>query len=155
VTTGLEADIICDDKKGPGRNRIVTQAEVIFDTFEKVSDRVGDPKARIYTRLFAAHPEFEELFVLDVDGGVRGSMLESCYNCITGAAEQSSLPHFHLEAARMIHDGYGIDESQIDAMFDAIRDTFREVLAGDWTLAMETVWAATLADLARMGRAPA
>jgi hemoglobin-like flavoprotein len=133
----------------------MTQAEVIFETLEKVSDRVGDPKERIYARLFTTHPEFEELFVLDVDGGVRGSMLESCFNCITGAAEQSDLPRFHLEAARMIHDGYGIDEGQIDAMFDAIRDTFRDVLAGDWTPAMETEWSAILADLARMGRAPA
>ena len=133
----------------------MSQADIIYDTLEKVSGRVGDPKELIYARLFAAHPEFEELFILDVDGGVRGSMLESCYNCITGAAEKSDLPRFHLEAARMIHDGYGLEESQIDAMFDTIRDTFREVLADDWSPAMETAWSAILADLARMGRSAA
>ncbi|MEE2920714.1 MAG: globin [Pseudomonadota bacterium] len=133
----------------------MAQADVIHDTLAQVVDRVGDPKELIYSRLFKIHPEFEELFVLDTDGGVRGPMLESCYNCITGAAERSQLPRFHLEAARMIHDGYGIDESQIDAMFEAIRDTFRDVLAENWTPAMETEWSAILVDLADMGRSPA
>ncbi|HAO35743.1 MAG TPA: globin, partial [Hyphomonas sp.] len=74
------------------------------------------------------HPEFEDLFAMDTDGGVRGSMLTTCFDCIIGLTEGSRLPRFELQSARLSHQGYGVPESQLDDMFTAIRDTCREAL---------------------------
>ncbi len=129
----------------------MTQADMILDTLKKVSDRVGDPKDRIYARLFAEHPEYEDLFVMDGDGGVRGSMLATCFECIIGVAEGNDLPRFELQAARMSHEGYGVSESELDAVFIAIRDVCRDVLAGEWTPAMEAGWADLLDRISEIG----
>ena len=43
---------------------------------------LGDPQTRIYERLYRQHPEVQALFVLDADGGVRGSMLQTTLETI-------------------------------------------------------------------------
>ncbi len=127
------------------------KADLIAGTLEQVAERCGDPKDRIYARLFELHPEFEELFVLDTDGGVRGSMLESSFNCLIGIAEEAATPRFELQSARLAHEGYGVRETELDAMFVAIRDVCRDVLGRDWTGAMETEWACLLEKMSRTG----
>ena len=49
-------------------------AGLILDTLERASERCADPAPLIYRRLFELRPEFRSLFVMDTDGGVRGSM---------------------------------------------------------------------------------
>lgn len=130
-------------------------SEPIMLSLERFGEICADPAPLIYRRLFAQHPEFEDLFAMDTDGGVRGSMLTTCFDCIIGLTEGSRLPRFELQSARLSHQGYGVPESQLDDMFTAIRDTCREALTGEWTPAMETAWEEMLAEIARMGFAPA
>jgi hypothetical protein len=130
-------------------------ADIIMGTLEAVAERCGDPKEPIFRRLYELDAKFEPLFVMDTDGGVRGSMLETSLNCMIGVAQgQSQTPRLLIEAARMIHDGYGLTEDEVDLMFVAMRDVFRDVMAGDWTGEMEAEWAKLLAELATI-RAPA
>jgi hypothetical protein len=83
-------------------------AAIITSTLETVAERCGDPKERVFKRLYELDPKFEPLFVMDTDGGVRGSMLETSLNCMIGVAQgESQTPRLLIEAARMIHDGYG------------------------------------------------
>jgi branched-chain amino acid transport system ATP-binding protein len=65
-------------------------ARLILDTLERASERCADPAPLIYRRLFELRPEFESLFVMDTDGGVRGSMLTTCFNAITGVYRPNS-----------------------------------------------------------------
>lgn len=130
-------------------------SDQITQSLERFGAMCADPAPLIYQRLFAQHPEFEDLFAMDSDGGVRGSMLTTCFECIIGLAEGSQLPRFELQSARLSHQGYGVPESQLDDMFAAIRDTCRETLAGEWTPAMEAAWADILSEISRMGHAPA
>ena len=55
-----------------------------------------------------------------------------------------------IEAARLHHDGYGVCEDQLDAMFIAMRDVFRDILGDDWTPAKEAEWNALLTLLSRI-----
>lgn len=129
------------------------RATIIIDTLEKVAERAGDPYEQIYAKLFAEHPEFLDLFVMDKDGGVRANMLTSCIDCLIGTAEGSDTPRLLLEAARIQHDGYGLGDADIDLMFEVIRDVFRDILGEDWTASIDAAWTNLLAELSQIGRA--
>ena len=129
-------------------------AAIITSTLETVAARCGDPSAAIFARLYAMDPKFEPLFVMDTDGGVRGSMLQTSLNCMIGVAEgESETPRLLIEAARMIHDGYGLTPAEVDLMFVAMRDVFREIMADDWTADVDAEWTALLDELATIGAA--
>jgi len=127
-------------------------AAIIMDTLERVAEREGDPNQKIYDRLFAIHPEFEELFVMDKDGGVRANMLTSSLNCIIGVAEDDDTPRNLLAAARIHHDGYCLEDKDIDVMFEIMRDVFRDILGDSWTVQTEAAWDWVLGELARIGQ---
>jgi hypothetical protein len=127
-------------------------AALILATLEQVAERFGDPADRVYARLFELQPDFERLFVLDRDGGVRASMFQTCIDCVIGMAEQRDTARSVIEAARLHHPGYGVPGDELDVMFIAMRDVVRDIMGGNWTPAMEAEWTALLAALARAGR---
>ena len=55
-------------------------SEPIMLSLERFGEICADPAPLIYRRLFAQHPDFEDLFAMDTDGGVRGSMLTTCFD---------------------------------------------------------------------------
>jgi hemoglobin-like flavoprotein len=59
----------------------------LVDSLGLLSERAGDVTGLVYTRLFAAYPELEDLFLMDTDGGVRGSMLSQAFECLMDLAE--------------------------------------------------------------------
>jgi len=123
-------------------------AALILDTLERASERCADPAPLVYRRLFELRPEFEELFVMDSDGGVRGSMLETCFNAILGLLENSPTQRVIISSSRFAHDGYGVSEADFQLIFVAIRDTFRNLIGADWTGEMDAAWAGLLAEIA-------
>ena len=129
----------------------MADAGVIFQTLERAGDLCGDPSDKVYARLFGLHPEFEPLFFMDTDGGVRGAMLETAIECILGVAEGDSSAEIQVSSARFQHEGYGVPERTFDALFVAMRDVFREVLGAEWTETHEREWKASLDELAAIG----
>lgn len=123
------------------------QGEIILDTLERASARCADPAPLVYQRLFEMRPDFEGLFVMDTDGGVRGSMLETCFNAILGVIEQSPTQRVIISSARFTHGGYGVAETEFDLIFTAIRDTFRDLIAADWTADMDAAWTGLLGEI--------
>ncbi len=123
-------------------------ADLIFDSLERASQKCADPAPLVYRRLFELHPELEALFLMDSDGGVRGSMLQTCLTAILGLAESSPTPRFIIAAARMDHPAFGVKDDQFDLMFAAIRDTFRDLLGADWTADTDAAWTRLLDDIA-------
>lgn len=120
----------------------------ILETLESAGEACADPAPLVYQRLFASHPHLEALFVMDRDGGVRGSMLETCLNIILGLIEGSETSRFLLSAGRMQHDGYGVPAGEFDAMFIAMRDTFRELAGAAWTAEADAAWTDLLGEIA-------
>ena len=126
--------------------------EVISDTLEQVAAKIGDPAERVFAALFAQYPHYEEMFVMDTGGQVRGSMLETCLACLLGVAESDSeTPRFLIEASRLTHDGFGLEDGEIDRIFFVMRDVFRNVLGPDWGAAAEREWAKLLVEIAKIG----
>jgi hemoglobin-like flavoprotein len=124
---------------------------LIPTTLARASALGGNLQAPIFARLYAMNPAYEAMFCMDSDGGVRASMLTTCVNCVLGvAAGNVQTPAYLIEAARMIHDGYGIREEDVDLMFVAMRDTYRNVLGEEWTGEIEREWEALLSVLAGM-----
>lgn len=124
------------------------RAEIIHATFERASEACADPAPLIYARLFELRPDFKPLFDMDTDGGVRGSMLETCFEAILGLVEGSGSQRVIISAARFSHGGYGVEGTEFDVMFASIRDVFRDLLLPDWTPEEEAAWADLLSEIA-------
>ncbi len=124
------------------------RADLILETLEQVSERCADPAQLVYRHLFSATPNLEALFLMDTDGGVRGSMLQTCLTCILGLIDGSPTPRFIISAARMDHPAYGVREDEFDLMFVAIRDTVRDLLGAGWTPAADAAWTSLLEEIA-------
>lgn len=123
-------------------------AGIIFETLERAGEKCADPAPLVYARLFASHPHLEALFVMDRDGSVRGSMLQTCLTIILGLLDREETPRFLISAGRMHHEGYGVPAGEFDAMFIAMRDTFRDLIGADWTPAADAAWSDLLEDIA-------
>ncbi|MBI1339894.1 globin [bacterium] len=125
--------------------------EVITRVLERLADEVGDPTELVFARLFATRPDYEALFVLDTDGGVRGSMIETCVTCILDHISGGVLARNVIAAERSHHPGYGVPEDRFDDLFIAIRDVSRDVLGDRWGHTEEEAWARLLSDFATFG----
>ncbi len=123
-------------------------ADLILETLERAGEACADPAPLVYRRLFALRPEFEALFVMDSDGGVRGSMLETCFNALLGLQDEGPVQRVIISSSRFSHTAYGLAESDLDLMFGAIRDTVRELNGAHWTPEAAAAWDARLAEIA-------
>lgn len=126
-------------------------ARLISDTLEQVADKIGDPTDKIFTALFERYPHYEEMFVMDKGGEVRGSMLETCFTCLMGVAEgDSETPRFLIEASRLTHDGFGLEDGEIDRIFVVMRDVFRDIIAEEWTAETGAEWTKLLTRIGQI-----
>jgi len=131
----------------------MTDLSPVLESLEKIADRHGDPSTAVYTALFDRYPDYEALFVMDTDGGVRGSMLESAFDYILERVGSGTPSGIVLSAMRDDHEGYGVAPADFFAFFVAIRDTAKTLLSGDWSRREDTAWKTLLVgiedDLAR------
>ena len=59
--------------------------------------------------MYAKYPDTQELFVLDTDWGVRGSMLQTTLETILDYAAKDRLDEVGLSAWRSHHQGYDVE----------------------------------------------
>lgn len=123
----------------------------IHSVFERAAEVCPDPAPLVYARLFALRPEFQPLFDMDTDGGVRGSMLETCFEAMLGLVEGEPSQRVIISSARFSHTGYGLEEADLDLMFQVIGDVFRQLLGDQWTGEDEAAWANLLKEIAAIG----
>ena len=124
--------------------------ENIQKSLELVVEKHGDPTDRIYDALFKAHPEFADLFVLDVDGGVRGSMLQHTFECIDDYLGDRNFVGNFVATTRGHHTEYGVPDGSFDIFFTVMRDTFMDIIGDQWTDAMKADWQTMIDDFAEM-----
>ena len=85
----------------------------LTDSLGLLSERAGDVTGLVYARLFATHPELEDLFLMDTDGGVRGSMLAQAFECLMDLAEgPGTLAETVIRSERVNHDTYDVPATE-------------------------------------------
>jgi hypothetical protein len=119
----------------------------VVESLELAAERIGDPGPEIFIRLFARHPEFERLFVMDTDGSVRGSMIDTVIDCVLGKVEGRGSAAGILHAERERHPGYGVPQAEFGVVFSLMRDVVRDGLGKEWTPVMEQGWTEVLREL--------
>lgn len=127
---------------------MTARGQQVMTSLELVAQRHGDPMEAIYARLFAAHPEFQDLFVIDTDKSVRGAMLQHIYDCIDDYFAGNRVAFNFIASSRVLHKGYGVPADQFDLFFHAMKDTFQALLGPDWTSDMTVEWDEMLAAFA-------
>lgn len=121
--------------------------DLIVWSLELAGERAGDLTERVYALLFARHPEFERLFVLDRQGAVRGSMLANALEAVLDMAGARRYGLSLVTSERAAHEAYGVPRQDYASFFGALRDAVREAVGADWTDAAETAWSALLQEI--------
>lgn len=91
------------------------------------------------------------------DGGdlVRGSMLALTIEAILDFAGARN-GHFRMIACEVSsHDAYGTPRDLFIDFFRIIRDTLRDLLADEWSSAIDDAWQKLLTDIAALADVPA
>jgi len=112
----------------------------ILDSLALWGEVHADPTDSVYSLLFSRYPELEALFVMDTDGGVRGSMLQQAFECIMDHVGENQIAASLVSTSRILHEGYGVPPGRFDEFFGVVRDSCRSDLAKDWSEAMAAEW---------------
>lgn len=125
----------------------------LVDSLGLLSERAGDVTEQVYARLFAAYPDLEDLFLMDTDGGVRGSMLSQAFECLMDLAEgPGTMAETVIRSERVNHDTYDVPAGMFEVFFEIIRDVTKNAAGDDWSPEMDAAWTSILRDAARLSR---
>ncbi|MBR0715765.1 globin [Bradyrhizobium liaoningense] len=124
-------------------------------SFELAADRCEDLTPLVYRRLFRDRPEAEAMFRTEGGDLVRGSMLALTIEALLDFAGARS-GHFRMIACEVSsHDAYGTQRDLFIDFFRIIRDTLHDVLADEWSPAIDDAWQKLLIDIAAFVESPA
>lgn len=123
-------------------------SDALTESLELVAERVGDPTALVYDRLFAGQPRMRDLFVGDHNGQARGHMLQMVLDTLTNMAEGEAWPANMIRAERVNHDQIGVPFDVFATFFAVVHETFRDAAGEAWTAEMEDAWTGVLASAA-------
>ncbi|MEM7459547.1 MAG: globin domain-containing protein [Pseudomonadota bacterium] len=119
----------------------MTHVPAFNASLEAVAERCDDVVPPVYAALFKRFPQFEELFVLDIDHGARGHMLNEALTMAEGLLQDDPVALSFVSAERMNHEGYGIDDEVFEGFYQVMADVFQSLAADTWTDAMSAAWA--------------
>lgn len=112
-----------------------------FDrSLEVVIAEMGDPTEAVYATLFERQPQLLELFVLDVDGAVRGEMLVRALETLSALAHDEGYAETLLASEYINHRGIGVPEAGFDDFMNVLIDTFARELGARWSAEFDRVW---------------
>ena len=123
------------------------QKKIVEHSIERVAEAAGDPSPLVYARLFAEQPEMEPLFVLDTDGNAKGHMLMEALDCVLDLLGPRPYAPVLIQSELTNHDGFGVPPRVFATFFRVVKETFAEVLGGEWTAETDEAWNALLADI--------
>ena len=118
----------------------MTHLTAFTASLETVAERCEDVVPPGYAALFKRFPEFEELFVLDVDQGARGHMLNEALSMAEGLLQDDPVAISFVSAERMNHEGYGIDDDVFEGFFHVMADVFQSISGAAWSNEMSAAW---------------
>ena len=80
----------------------------------------------------------------DIDGGVRGNMLQQVFEALLDAVGEGAFGANLIRCEIVNHESLGVPPEVFRSFFPVVRDTIREILADKWTPAMESAWGTLL-----------
>ena len=122
------------------RAEVMTHLTAFTASLETVATRCEDVVPPVYEALFKRFPEFEELFVLDVDQGARGHMLNEALSMAEGLLQDDPVAISFVSAERMNHEGYGIGDDVFEGFFQVMADVFQNIAGEAWSSEMSAAW---------------
>ena len=109
-------------------------------SLEAVAARCEDVVPPVYAALFERFPDFEKLFVLDVDLGARGHMLNEALSMAEGLLQDDPVAVSFVSAERMNHEGYGIDDDVFEGFYHVMAAVFKKLAGETWSDEMSAAW---------------
>lgn len=122
------------------RAKAMTHLTAFTASLETVAERCEDVVPPVYAALFKRFPQFEELFVLDIDQGARGHMLNEALSMAEGLLQDDPVAISFVSAERMNHEGYGIGDDVFEGFFEVMADVFRTISGKAWSREMSAAW---------------
>ena len=109
-------------------------------SLEVVAARCEDVVPPVYEALFERFPEHEKLFVLDIDHGARGHMLNEALTMAEGLLQADPVAISFVSAERMNHEGYGIDDDVFEGFYHVMAAVFKKLAGETWSDEMSAAW---------------
>lgn len=122
----------------------MTHLTAFTQSLELVATRCDDVVPPVYAALFERFPEFEKLFVLDVDQGARGHMLNEALSMAEGLLQDDPVAISFVSAERMNHEGYGIEGKTFEGFFEVMASVFKSLAGEAWAPDMDAAWTAVV-----------
>lgn len=119
----------------------------ITASLEIAAERGGDLTGSVYARLFRERPDLEPLFVMDMDGAVRGEMLSRVFDAILDFIGPRAYAHNLIHAEASNHDGYNVPRDVFALFFRVIAETVEAACGSAWTEDMSQAWKRLLVAL--------
>lgn len=124
-----------------------SDADLVLSSLQRVADAVEDPAPAVYGRLFAGHPELEELFALDPQGAVRRNMLNVALETLMDHVEGRAASTNMVLSERTSHSHLGVSRAVFDDFYLVIRDAFAELVGPQWSADTQRAWTDAIAAL--------
>ncbi len=118
---------------------------LIEHSLQLYADKYGDPYASAYPKLYALDSDYQGLFVLDTDEGLRRNMMRTTLEIIATYLDDPTAAANRIIGARVSHATYGIEDS-FDQFFEITRDVIAESLAEAFTPDHARAWQVMLED---------
>ena len=122
-------------------------AEPIVASLEAFAEAAGDPTGLVYARLFAASPEMEALFVRDVDGAVRGQMLQQVFETLIDHVGGRSYSANLIRCEVVNHENLGVPPAVFASFFHTVMETVRDTIGSEWTRETAAAWRTLLNEI--------
>ena len=120
----------------------MTHLHAFNASLEAVAARCEDVVPPVYAALFQRFPQFEDLFVLDIDQGARGHMLNEALTMAEGLLQADPVAISFVSAERMNHEGYGIDDTVFEGFYEVMAEVFQSLAGEAWSEPMSAAWRA-------------
>ena len=120
----------------------MTHLTAFTASLETVAERCEDVVPPVYAALFQRFPQFEDLFVLDIDQGARGHMLNEALTMAEGLLKADPVAISFVSAERMNHEGYGIDDTVFEGFYEVMAEVFQSLVGEAWSEPMSAAWRA-------------
>ena len=122
-------------------------SEIIMESLACVAQACEDPTSLVYARLFAQHPEMEPLFIMDRQDEAKGHMLFEVIECIIDFIGPRYTSEGLMTSELINHQQIGVPADIFESFFTTVRDTFKDLLAGNWTPDYDHAWDKLLLEL--------
>ena len=100
---------------------------LIGETLELYAERCGDPYDAAFAKLYAANADYEALFFLDTDEGLRRNMMQTTLEIIATYCDDPYAAENMVVGTRLVHLTYEISDD-FDLFFTITRDVIAEGL---------------------------